>query len=54
MLPIHSAQTITYGKLARVPQALLLNFNVARLKDGLKSFVFPTKASDCMNEEDSH
>jgi GxxExxY protein len=39
LLPVHSAQTLTYLKLARVEQALLLNFNVARLKEGIKSFL---------------
>ena len=40
LLPVHLAQTMTYLKLARTQQALLLNFNVARLKEGMKSFLF--------------
>ena len=36
---IHEAQIVTYMKLAKIKQGLLLNFNVERLKDGLKSFV---------------
>ncbi|WP_018880161.1 GxxExxY protein [Thioalkalivibrio sp. ALE9] len=36
---IHEAQTLTYMKLANVPQALLINFNNVRLKDGLKRLV---------------
>ena len=40
LLPIHSAQVMTYLKLTRVRQALLFNFNVERLKDGMKSFLF--------------
>jgi GxxExxY protein len=40
LLPVHLAQIMTYGKLAKVGQALLLNFNVVQLKDGLKSFLF--------------
>jgi GxxExxY protein len=39
MLPIHSAQTLTYLKLLGVRQALLFNFNVRRLTQGLKSFL---------------
>lgn len=39
LLPIHSAQVMTYLKLSRAQQALLFNFNVIRLKDGLKSFL---------------
>jgi GxxExxY protein len=34
--PIHTAQVITYMKLGGFAQALLLNFNAPRLKDGLK------------------
>jgi len=36
---IHEAQLLTYMKLARIKQGFLINFNVRRLKDGLKSFV---------------
>ena len=36
---IHEAQLLTYMKLAGVNQGFLINFNVRRLKDGLKSFV---------------
>ena len=36
---IHVAQILTYMKLAKVKQGLLINFNVERLKEGLKSFV---------------
>jgi len=39
LLPIHSAQTLTYLKMSGLRQALLLNFNERRLVDGLKSFV---------------
>ena len=39
LLPIHSAQTLTYLNLSGLPQALLLNFNARRLKDGVKSFL---------------
>ena len=39
LLPIHDAQLLTYMKLARVPVGLLMNFNVERLKEGLKRMV---------------
>ena len=39
LLPIHDAQVLTYLKLTKVKQALLINFNVQRLVDGLRSFV---------------
>lgn len=34
--PIHQAQLLTYMRLANVPIGLLINFNVVRLKDGIK------------------
>ncbi len=34
--PVHSAQVITYLKLARLPSGLLLNFNVSALRQGIK------------------
>ena len=39
ILPIHEAQILTYMKLAGVKTGLLINFNVAKLKDGIKRFV---------------
>jgi GxxExxY protein len=36
---IHEAQLLTYMKLADIKQGFLFNFNVLRLKEGLKSFV---------------
>ena len=39
LLPIHEAQILTYMKLADVRTGLLMNFNVTRLKDGIKRFV---------------
>jgi GxxExxY protein len=35
-LPIHHAQVITYLKLTRLRTALLINFNVPLLKQGIK------------------
>ncbi len=39
MLPIYDAQLISYLKLADKKVGLLINFNVAVLKDGFKRFV---------------
>ena len=39
LLPIHAAQVITYLRLSGAKQALLINFNVPRLIDGLRSFL---------------
>lgn len=36
---VHLAQTLTYMKLGNYKLGLLMNFNVARLKDGLKRIV---------------
>ena len=39
LTPVHKAQLLTYMRLAGMKQGFLINFNVRRLKDGLKSFV---------------
>jgi GxxExxY protein len=39
VLPIHHAQILTYLKLLGVKQGLLINFNVTRLTNGLRSFL---------------
>ncbi|MFA5292627.1 MAG: GxxExxY protein [Phycisphaerae bacterium] len=39
VLPIHEAQLLTYMKLTGIKIGLLINFNVKRLKDGIKRFV---------------
>jgi len=36
---IHEAQLLTYMKLAKIEQGFLINFNVLKLKQGLRSFV---------------
>ena len=36
---MHEAQLLTYMKLSGISQGFLINFNVQRLKQGLKSFV---------------
>ena len=37
--PLHEAQIISYLKLSKLEQGLLINFNTKLLKDGLKSFL---------------
>jgi GxxExxY protein len=39
LLAIHEAQLLTYMRIAEVPVGLLINFNVPRLRDGIKRFV---------------
>jgi GxxExxY protein len=36
LIPIHDAQVLTYMKLSSIPTGLLLNFNTAVLKDGIR------------------
>ena len=36
LVPIHSAQLITYLKLSGIKTGLLINFNVTKLVDGIK------------------
>ena len=37
--PVHEAQLLTYLRLTRCKVGLLINFNVAKLKDGIKRMV---------------
>jgi GxxExxY protein len=37
--PLHQAQVITYLKLLQLSQGLLINFNVTRLVDGLRTLL---------------
>lgn len=39
LLGIHEAQLLTYMKLAEMKLGLLMNFNVSKLKEGIKRFV---------------
>ena len=40
VLPVHEAQILTYMKLLKSPEGVLINFNVANLfNDGQKTFV---------------
>jgi GxxExxY protein len=42
ILPVHEAQLLTYLRLTRHEIGLLMNFNVMRLKDGLRDFKVDT------------
>ena len=39
LAPVHHAQTLTYLKLSGKELALLINFNTARLADGIHRFI---------------
>jgi len=40
ILPVHEAQLMTYMKLLKVPEGLLLNFNVSNIfKEGQRTYV---------------
>ena len=39
LLPIHEAQILTYMRLTKAPVGLLINFNVVRLREGIKRFI---------------
>ena len=39
ILPVHSAQVLTYLRLLNLRQGLLINFNVPCLKDGVRSIL---------------
>src|SRR5260221_3515790 len=38
MVPVHEAQILSYLKLANLRLGLLINFNVVRLKEGIRRF----------------
>jgi len=41
LLPAHQAQVLTYMGLTGCPAGLLINFNVAKLIDGVKRLINP-------------
>ena len=41
ILPIHKAQLLSYMKLLDVPVGLLINFNIAKLTDGVSRLILP-------------
>jgi len=44
LAPVHKAQVISYLKATRCRLALLINFNVAILKDGIKRVIYSTSS----------
>jgi GxxExxY protein len=49
ILPVHEAQLLSHMRLSRRRVGFLLNFNVARMKQGIKRMVdqFPPGGYDC-------
>ena len=41
LLPIHTAQVVSYLRMANLPFGLLINFNVRQLKAGIKRVSHP-------------
>jgi GxxExxY protein len=39
LLPVHRSQALTYLRLKNLPLALLINFNVSILRDGIKRVI---------------
>lgn len=39
VLPLHSAQLLTYLRVMRLPIGLLINFNVPRLRSGIRRII---------------
>ncbi|WP_437720881.1 GxxExxY protein [Sorangium sp. So ce861] len=40
LLPVHEAQVLTYLRLTKLPAALIVNFNVAVLRHGLRRLTY--------------
>jgi len=36
LMPVHHAQLLSYLRLSKLPTGILINFHVARLRDGIK------------------
>lgn len=45
LAPIHQAQLMTYMKLTRCQVGLLINFNVVKLKEGIRRLSLPESSS---------
>ena len=45
LLPIHSAQVLTYLRLAKLSVGLLVNFNTPRLQQGLRRLLLPADSA---------
>ncbi len=44
LTPVYQAQVLTYLRIIGHPAGLLINFNVARLMDGVKRLINPRAA----------
>ena len=44
LLPVHTAQVLTYLKLSEIERGLIINFNCARLIDGVKRLILTRPA----------
>jgi GxxExxY protein len=53
VLPVHRAQVMTYLKLTSCPVGLLINFNEARLVDGVHRIINPALTGDVRNQPNS-
>ncbi|HLZ12731.1 MAG TPA: GxxExxY protein [Candidatus Acidoferrum sp.] len=52
--PIHEAIVLTYLRLSGKQVALLINFHVPALKDGIRRFIMPSRAANVsVNTEDA-
>jgi GxxExxY protein len=49
---IHEAQLLTYMKLARVPDGLLINFNTIPLKNGIRRLSISKTLKSLSNQTD--
>jgi GxxExxY protein len=45
--PVHISQLLTYLKLTHAEQGLLINFNVSKLTDGIKSYLSEARRPPC-------
>ncbi|SEK46384.1 GxxExxY protein [Colwellia chukchiensis] len=43
LIPVYSAQLLTYMKLSNINKGLLINFNVKKLTDGLRRYNLPSQ-----------
>jgi GxxExxY protein len=43
LLPVHESQVLTYMRLTKCHLGLLLNFNVATMKQGIRRFILPPR-----------
>jgi GxxExxY protein len=46
LLTVHDAQVLTYMRLSGCPAGLLLNFNVAKMTDGIRRLIAKTSAGE--------